>query len=68
MSWPSTKLGLLDQLYSLVCFTAQEPPEIGIEKNLEEGKYSALVVDVVWDVLGPYMVSKELCVYPGDFR
>ena len=46
----------------------QEPPEIGIEEQIEEGMCGVLVVDVVWDILGANMVSKELCVYPGDFE
>ena len=45
---------------------AQKPPEIGVEEQLEEGKCGALVVDVVWDVLGADVVSVELCVDPGD--
>ena len=49
-------------LGSQVCLAAQEPPEIGIEEQLEEGKCGALVVDVVWDILGAYVVSMELCV------
>ena len=45
---------------------ARQPPEIGIEEKLEEGKCGALVVDVVWDILGADVVSLELCVDPGD--
>ena len=59
-------LGLLDLLGSEVCLAAQKPPEIGVEEQLEEGKCGALVVDVVWDVLGADVVSVELCVDPGD--
>ena len=59
-------LGLLDLLGSNDCFVPQKPPEIGIKEQLEEGKCGALVVDVVWDVFGAYIVSKELCVYQGD--
>ena len=59
-------LGLLDLLGSQVCLAAQKPPEIGVEEQLEEGKCGALVVDVVWDVLGADVVSVELCVDPGD--
>ena len=35
-----------------VCLAAQEPPEIRVEEQLEEGKCGVLVVDVVWDILG----------------
>ena len=59
-------LGLLDLLSSQVCLAAQKPPEIGVEEQLEEGKCGALVVDVVWDILGANIVSMELCVDPGD--
>ena len=45
---------------------AQEPPEIGVEEQLEEGKCGALVVDVVWNILGADVVSVELSVDPGD--
>ena len=45
---------------------AQEPPKISVEEQLEEGKCGALVVDVVWDILGANVVSMELCVDPGD--
>ena len=56
----------LDLLGSQVCLVTQEPPEISVEEQLEKEKHGALVVDVVRDVLGAYVVSKELCVYPGD--
>ena len=46
-----SELGLLDLFGSQVCLAAQEPPEIGIKEQLEEGKCGALVVDVVWDIL-----------------
>ena len=59
-------LGLLDLLGSQVCLAAQQPPEIGVEEQLEKGKCGALVVDVVWDILGADVVSVELCVDPGD--
>ena len=59
-------LGLLGLLGSQVCLVAQEPPEIGVEEQLEEGKCSALMVDVVWDILGANVVSMELSVDPGD--
>ena len=62
----SDGLKILDLLGSQVCLVAQEPPEIGIEEQLEEGKCGALVVDVVWDILGANMVSMELCVDPVD--
>ena len=39
---------------------------MGTEEQLEEGKCGALVVDVVWDILGANMVSMELWVEPGD--
>ena len=45
---------------------AQKPPEIGVEEQLEEGKCGALVVDVVWDVLGADVVSVELWVTRSD--
>ena len=45
---------------------AQKPKEISVEEQLEEGKCGALVVDVVWDILGADVVSVELCVDPGD--
>ena len=57
---------MLDLLGSHVCLAAQQPPEIGVEEQLEEGKCGALVVDVVWDILGANLVSVELCVDPGD--
>ena len=40
---------------------AQEPPEISVEEQLEERKCGALVVDVVWDILGPTW-SQRKCV------
>ena len=49
-----------------VCLGAQEPPEIRVEEQLEEGKCGALMVDVVWDILGANVVSMELYVDPGD--
>ena len=49
-----------------MCLAAQQHLEIGIEEKLEEGKCGALVVDVVWDILGANVVSVELCVDPGD--
>ena len=58
---------MLDLHGSQVCMLAQESTEIRINEKLKEGKCSVLVVDVVWDVLGAYVVSKELCVYPGIF-
>ena len=44
---------------------AQEPQKSAL-RQLEEGKCGALVVDVVWDILGANVVSMELCVDPGD--
>ena len=60
------KIGLLDLLGSQICLAAQQPPEIGVEEQLEEYKCSSLVVDVVWDILGADVVSVELCVDRGD--
>ena len=50
-------LRLLDLLSSKICLAAQEPPEIDIEEQLEEGRCGALVVDVIWDILGTYRVT-----------
>ena len=57
--------GLLELLCSQVSLVAQESPEIGDEKKLEEGECSALVVDVDWDV--SYVVLKEMWFKPGHF-
>ena len=58
---------MLDLLCSQVCLAAEEPPEIGVEEKLEGRKCGFLFVDVVRDVFGPYVILKELCVYPRDF-
>ena len=53
------------EVFGVVCSGLGLLPEICIKEQLKEGKCSALVVDVVWEVLGAYVVWKELCVYTG---
>ena len=52
---------MLDLLGLQVCLAAQEPPEISVEEQLEEGKCGAVVVDVVTIFWGP-MWSPWNCV------
>ena len=42
-------------------------PDILVEEKLEEGKCIAMVIDVVWHVLGADTVLQALGVYLSNF-